>query len=232
MVKNAGLPTVPIRRAIDDPSLLALVSEQYPEVRSFAGRYAHEGMVLHRLDTDTCGLVLIARDRHWYDHLREAQTRGLFVKEYRALVSDTIQREGFPPAEVKLNTMDEMIISSRFRRYGQRGAAVRPVTERSPEHIQLKATTVQYDTAVQPMGMNRYGMQLVRCFLVRGFQHQVRCHLAWIGLAITGDRVYGGTDDGTLHLAATSLQFPDMYTHHPYHIRWETLPDWAMSTTP
>ena len=225
--KPAGLPTVPLRRTVDEPSLLSCIGEQYPEVWKISDRHSHEGMVLHRLDTDTCGVVLIARDRQWYDHLLDAQQQGRFIKEYRAVISHAQLKEGFPPPETKFSLSESISICSQFRGYGKKGAAVRPVSDRSPKHVRDKASTSRYVTSVQPIGMNREGMPVVQCSLVRGFRHQVRCHLAWIGMPIIGDRVYGGKEHGMLHLAAMALQFPDLSTGDIYRIIWEALPEWA-----
>jgi 23S rRNA pseudouridine1911/1915/1917 synthase len=45
--------------------------------------------------------------------------------------------------------------------------------------------------------------------LARGFRHQVRCHLAWIGLPLVGDELYGSGGDEPLALSAIALSFPD-----------------------
>jgi 23S rRNA pseudouridine1911/1915/1917 synthase len=42
----------------------------------------------------------------------------------------------------------------------------------------------------------------------RGFRHQIRAHMAWMGLPLLGDRLYGGMDWPRLCLHAHSLSFP------------------------
>lgn len=49
----------------------------------------------------------------------------------------------------------------------------------------------------------------LRVALTRGFRHQIRAHLAWIGLPLDGDEVYGGARGDRLALHAGVLEFPD-----------------------
>jgi 23S rRNA pseudouridine1911/1915/1917 synthase len=48
----------------------------------------------------------------------------------------------------------------------------------------------------------------VRVRMLRGFRHQVRAHLAWLGLPLLGDGLYGGAPAGRLHLHAWRLRLP------------------------
>ena len=47
----------------------------------------------------------------------------------------------------------------------------------------------------------------IRVALARGFRHQIRAQLAWIGLPIMGDPLYGGAEDDRLRLYAVALSF-------------------------
>ncbi|MFA7168381.1 MAG: pseudouridine synthase, partial [Sphaerochaetaceae bacterium] len=59
--KPSGLPTVPLKSdAPEKDTLLSRVAKEYPEILDI-GRNPWEGGVIHRLDTLTSGLVLIAR---------------------------------------------------------------------------------------------------------------------------------------------------------------------------
>ena len=55
----------------------------------------------------------------------------------------------------------------------------------------------------------------IRVGLSRGFRHQVRAQLAWIGLPISGDLLYGGRLDERLRLYAVGLSFTHPLTGNP-----------------
>ena len=84
--KQANLPTVPLKTDPKDKlTLLGLVSLSFPEVLDVGGINTWEGGVLHRLDTATSGLVVIARTKEAYASLQAIQKADLFFKEYHAL---------------------------------------------------------------------------------------------------------------------------------------------------
>lgn len=223
VAKEPGLPTVPLASRPAERSLLALVGARYPEILEPMGPLAHEGGVLHRLDTDTCGLVLIARTPYAFATLRKAQSAGLFIKRYAALVSDSPPPGGFPPFEASPSG----IIESRFRPFGEGRKSVRPVSDTSPAHIREKGTKRSYRTEVRELQRPPEGRRVLLCTIDEGFRHQIRCHLAWSSRPIVGDRLYGGADSNRLHLAALRMDFPDPSSGKQVRVRWEAAPDWA-----
>jgi 23S rRNA pseudouridine1911/1915/1917 synthase len=229
VVKPSGLPTVPLSRDPEGRSLLIKVSHEFPEIMQSSGTYAHEGLVLHRLDTETCGLVLIARSKKFYSHIQDAQRAGLFIKHYRAAVSPMPLIEGFPLQQPKNIEKCEMFIESWFRPYGVRRQAVRPVISTSSPIALQKRGAAWHVTRVSPIGENVYGEQVVQCGLNRGFRHQVRCHLAWSGTPIIGDSLYGGLHAESLRLAATKMSFPNMESHEILNFQWNFSPEWAQT---
>ncbi len=227
VAKPGGIPTVPLAHGQDGPSLLALVGADFAEVLHPMGRHGHEGGVLHRLDTDTCGLVLVARDPEAYASLQQAQLSGNFSKTYMAAVSSARPSDGFPPFPIYDHGASLSCLSSKFRAYGSGRKAVRPVTVDSSPLVQTKAGDRTYTTRVLESGANASGHQLVSCSLDNGFRHQVRCHLAWMGTPIVGDTVYGGLYADSLHLAALEIRFPSPEGGDILTVRWANPPDWA-----
>ena len=226
--KPAGLPTVPLARNPEGPSLLTWLRHDFPEVADSGGMHAHEGLILHRLDTETCGLVLAARDRESYRLIQEAQGNKLFEKTYIAATAPGQRLDGFPPLPGTWEASGEpFTVESRFRPYGRKGAQVRPVIESSSHYAQVKGGAVWYATTVTPLGVNDCGDLLYQCTIVRGFRHQVRCHLAWTGYPIRGDAAYGGVEDEVLHLAAVSIRFPHPETKRMCKVDWEGSPAWT-----
>jgi 23S rRNA-/tRNA-specific pseudouridylate synthase len=58
----------------------------------------------------------------------------------------------------------------------------------------------------------------LRLSLSRGFRHQIRAQLAWIGLPIAGDTLYGGAPDERLRLYAIRLSFAHPASGRPFFI--------------
>ena len=229
VAKRAGLPTVPLAKETGKKTLLSEVGAYFKEVLAPMGPHGHEGGVMHRLDTETCGLVLIARDFSTFDTLRESQMRGNFKKTYMAATKISERDDGYPPfpaAEEDTN----WILESRFRVYGSGHKVVRPVTEASSSVVQGKGGKVTYRTAVELVGTSDEGILLYCCRLTRGFRHQVRCHLAWSSHAILGDQLYGGEPRTTLHLAAVTLGFNDPESEVYREFVWPDPPEWTSIT--
>lgn len=227
VVKPAGLPTVPLAKYPDTPSLLTQVAVSHPEIVQGVSPHVHEGLILHRLDTDTCGLVLIARDRTTYGRLQDMQRNGLFVKTYVAEVSRGTALDGFPSEHPSIDVNGPISIESRFRAFGSGRRAVRPVVADSGHYAQSKGGNQWYTTTVERMDREEGAKRLFRCILARGFRHQIRSHLAWTGNPIVGDRLYGGMGDETLHLAAVALDFPHPIKGEPMHYEWTSPPLWT-----
>ncbi|MCL2094354.1 MAG: pseudouridine synthase [Treponema sp.] len=182
--------------------LLSWCAGHYPEVGRLGGRSPGEGGLIHRLDYETQGLLLVARTPGGMEALLSQQREGRFMKEYRALCGtmelgpETAALEGFPaPPEWAASGK----IVSAFRAYGRGRRAVRPL----PEGRELYKTEI-IDRIDLDLSTFSYTLRLTR-----GFRHQVRCHLAWIGRPILNDPLYGGRNEGRglLGLRATALEF-------------------------
>jgi 23S rRNA pseudouridine1911/1915/1917 synthase len=199
---------------------------QFPEIAGLPGRRRGEGGLLHRLDYETQGLLLIARSGTGMEALLKQQLEGKIFKEYSA-ISSKVQGglEGFPPERPELPQIFlspnqegkvQGNIRSAFRPYGPGRKAVRPVLAGRAAFGAKKKETVldrglPYDTEVLdalPLGGETFSFHLR---IVRGFRHQIRCHLAWLSWPLLNDSLYGGSPAGSglLALRAHSLVFQD-----------------------
>lgn len=220
-----------------DPTLLDWIVSLRPGIGALEGRGGREGGLLHRLDRDASGLVAFAKNDRAFAFLATAAGEGLFSKSYdfRACPSGAGLRGSAPqlasPGGIDAaawaaastgidgSTLASLaalavsgggcLVSSVFRAYGPRGAKVACA---APEGIPAKGGwgTVEYSTRILSASFDRNEKVLAgSARLARGFRHQVRAHLTWVGLPLDGDLVYGGRRADRLMLHARALEFPD-----------------------
>lgn len=118
------------------------------------------------------------------------------------------RREGASPAR----------ISSDFRPFGLRGSRVACLGEAgAKEGSPPLYDSEVLDAAHRPGAGKAWALEL-RLRISRGFRHQIRAQLAWIGLPIAGDPLYGGGPDGRLRLYAVALDFTHPLSGKPQRI--------------
>jgi 23S rRNA pseudouridine1911/1915/1917 synthase len=177
---------------IDKPTgLLTVATESEKTQTAFAllsaelaARRAGRPFVVHRLDRETSGLVLLARSAEIRDRL-QANWDDV-EKTYLAVV------EGTPrPAEGVVENFLTEGKDLRVRATGPDADGAR----RAVSRYRVTAT--------------RGGYSLVEVTLVTGRKHQIRVHLAGLGCPVVGDSIYGATTDpaGRLGLHAWRLAF-------------------------
>ncbi|MDR2631230.1 MAG: RNA pseudouridine synthase [Spirochaetaceae bacterium] len=202
--------------------LLFWYADLHPGVLAVRGRKAIEGGLLHRLDYETAGLVLFAKTQGALDALARQQREGLFTKEYDALSQGKGEAlPGFPPAFP--HGPLPFTIQSAFRPFGPGRREVRPVVLSDGGKTKKRDALDQgkpYKTEVLEMS-SRGNQVYFRLRISRGFRHQIRCHLAWLGYAILNDKTYGGVSlkDGTLALRAQGISFNDPESNIPRNYR-------------
>ncbi|HEV2997910.1 MAG TPA: RluA family pseudouridine synthase [Solirubrobacteraceae bacterium] len=153
--------------------------------------------IVHRLDRDTSGLILVARSPEVHERLQAAIAAREVQREYLALV------EGRPPA--RTGTIDAPI-----------GRDPRERTRKTVggEHPREARTHFVLERALR-------GYTLLRLRLETGRTHQIRVHLQAIGHPVCGDPEYGtagllGLERQFLH--ATRLSFAHPVTHERIEI--------------
>lgn len=207
--KPAGMHTAPLGRKGED-TLLARLIERYPEIAGLPGIKPVEPGLLHRLDRDTSGIVLVARTPEAFRLLKAEFAGGRVRKEYLALC---VPQAGFAPAAA-VKPGDRYRVESRFAPFGPGRRKVRVVPASGPAGRAARlAAPGLYRTEAEVLELHG-PRALVRAALVRGFRHQVRAHLAFLGLPIVGDALYGvaappGAPDRLyLHASAIELALP------------------------
>ena len=205
--KPKGLPSAPLT-ADDNENALTQACAMYPQIKSVCGKKAIEYGLLHRLDTATDGLMVIAASQECYDFLMTEQREGRFIKTYRAqcdIIPDNADLlGGFPPVPSSPST-----VRSYFRPYGQGRKEVRPVTEESGKAALSKLGSKKlYTTKIEITRISDTRATAL-CEITEGYRHQVRCHLAWAGYPVVGDALYNSDKKNAENLlfSATKISF-------------------------
>jgi 23S rRNA pseudouridine1911/1915/1917 synthase len=234
--KPPRMHSSPLKKSAADVSgkqtLLDWCGRSFPEITAIRGRNPWEGGLLHRLDYETGGLTLLARTQAAFNALEAAQKAGRFVKEYTALAeraAKSLASMPAPPFPVERLFMTEsalppLSIESAFRPYGPGRKAVRPVplnfSGEKPGKYALKEIVLDrgqpYRTEILETRAEGDGKSTgFHLRIRRGFRHQIRSHLAWLGYPLINDALYGGASRPEypgLALLAEAISFPDPFT--------------------
>jgi 23S rRNA pseudouridine1911/1915/1917 synthase len=163
------------------PTLAAGVLQRWPQVRGVGdeGRWG----IVHRLDKETSGLLVVALDPDAFDGLRSAIQARAVERSYLALV------RGVP--DPPTGTIDAPISRDPRARGRMR---VEPGGRAARTHYRVVASGSS--------------MALLEVGLDTGRTHQIRVHMAAVGMPIVGDRQYGrGAGSPRLFLHAARLAF-------------------------
>ncbi len=128
--------------------------------------------LLHRLDRDTSGVVLVAKDRPTLTALARAMNAGRITKDYVAI------------ARGRMPTPKDRIALALDR------DAAQPTRMVARVGVGRESVTLVEEVAVS--AAKAAPLSVLRCTLVTGRMHQIRAHLEARGWPIVGDPVYGG----------------------------------------
>ena len=146
--------------------------------------------IVHRLDRDTSGLLIVAKSEPMTLALQQAIQRREVAREYLALV------HGRPPA--RSGTIDAPV--GRDRRARTRHSIDTGTPRDAVTHFEVQQTLPEYT--------------LARVRLETGRTHQIRVHFQAIGHPVAGDPEYGGTA-GELGLTRQFLHAARLAFAHP-----------------
>jgi len=164
--------------------------------RGAAGGEAGRPGIVHRLDRDTSGLLVVARSEEAHRRLQGLVRRRELEREYLALV--------------------------RGRPRSRRGRIEAPIGRDRMTPFRQSLDTESPREAVTHFEVERMwpALALLRVRLETGRTHQIRVHLAGIDLPVIGDSVYGVPEPalGRHFLHATRLAFPHPFTGEPVDV--------------
>lgn len=187
------------------PGLLSMSNNSRQQtVQSVLNRYLEKGggrntsHLVHRLDRDTSGLMVYAKD---------VQTQQSLVRGWQELVTD---RRYIALVEGELESPRGVIKSwlTEDKRF---------VTHSSPVDNGGKFAVTHYDVLVSSNGYS-----LVECELETGRKNQIRVHMADLGHPVVGDHKYGSDNDPIRRLGLHAYMLCFTHPVTGKHMRFET----------
>jgi 23S rRNA pseudouridine1911/1915/1917 synthase len=181
-------------------------------LRLHLGAGAHPQLV-NRLDRETSGVVLVAKEETVARELRRIWEGRLVRKEYRAIVHGHVtQSQGGIEAPLGKDEASAIAIKDCVRPDG--------ATARTDFTVERRFTRSEGD------------FSLLKIWPHTGRKHQIRIHLAHLGHPIAGDKLYGGDEDLYMALVEDRLTADQrrrlILPHHALHAR-EVRFDWRGS---
>lgn len=128
---------------------------------------------VNRLDMDTSGLLIVAKNSHAQDELTKQMKANRTEKRYFAIVNGIISEDEFT---VNL-----------------------PIGRPDPERVERGVMPVEaggYDSVTHVKVLQRFskGYTMIELLLETGRTHQIRVHISHLGYPLVGDRLYGGNN--------------------------------------
>lgn len=194
--KPARIIVFPERR-IKEKTLIDYLLENYPDLKKI-GKAPRYGIV-HRLDKDTSGILLVAKNNKTLDFLQRQFKERKVIKKYLALVVGNL-KEDFGKIETLIG--------------------------RSPKNRKKQRVYLPFEPKAREKRKAITGFKVLKRFkkytLIEvipktGRRHQIRCHLAYLSCPIAGDKIYGFKNQPTpkglnrqfLHANYLKIKLPD-----------------------
>jgi 23S rRNA pseudouridine1911/1915/1917 synthase len=189
----------------EDDSLANFLLAQWPELAGI-GKSRWEPGLVHRLDYDTSGIILVARTRAAFDDLCRQFRRRTVGKKYLALVWGSTAQHGtidFPLAHDPKDERKMQVVAASDERARKRRVW--------PALTHFKKVC------------ERRRLSFLELEMQTGVTHQLRAHLSAIDHPIVGDRLYGTGREETFGLNRHFLHAAELRFAHPASKRSLTL---------
>ena len=167
--KQPGIIVHPTKGHPEHTIANAVMKYMQDSGQSFKVRFAN------RIDMDTTGIIIVAKNANAQNELSSQMRRNTVVKKYYALVEGVVKEDHFE-INLPVGRPDQVSIRREVMSEGGKNA--------------LSEVRV-----IERYNSKEYGPHtLVEVILHTGRTHQIRVHLSHIGHIITGDILYGGSN--------------------------------------
>jgi len=187
---------------IKEKTLVDWLLEKYPEIGQVGEDLDRPG-IMHRLDKDVSGLMVIAKNHNSYESLKEQFKKRTITKEYTALVYGKVLKDN-----------DEIDFPIKRSTKGYKMAAVPKNFDEENDDVRVRQAATTFSVIKRFINFT-----LLSVIIKTGRTHQIRVHLHAYGNPIVGDGLYNNKQSkiknkkynlGRVFLASTKLEFTDL----------------------
>ncbi len=190
----------------DEYTLADWLLKMHPEIKEVGepwtaqnGEVIYRPGIVHRLDRETSGVLVIAKDGATFEELKNAFKKRLVQKEYRAFVYGGFKEE-------KMQGVIE-------RKIGRSPADFRKYSAESTARGTLREARTEYKVLEQSGSSQERDFAYLALFPKTGRTHQIRVHLKYIHHPIVCDKLYAPKKPCALGFERVAL--------HAYKISFE-----------
>ncbi len=171
--KPAGVLVHPLKVGDNlEGTLAGWAVDHYPEIKKVGDVPTARPGIVHRLDRETSGVLVIARTQLFFEYLKKQFQAHEVKKTYLALVWGRLKEKGTINKPIGLRS----------------GSTKRSVRARNMKMV--KDAVTDYET-IEYLEHGTEKFTWARLFPKTGRTHQLRVHLASIGCSVVGDALYG-----------------------------------------
>ena len=168
----------------DEPTLVDWLIKKYPEIKTIGDDPKTRPGIVHRLDKDTSGVMVIPRNQHYFEYLKKLFQNHEVKKTYVALVyGELLPKTGKieKPISLKSGSVKRTVWKGKM----EKEAITEYRVARSIEYRVMDGTEHRVSSNEKKL------FSLVEVMPKTGRTHQIRIHMASIGHPIVGDSLYG-----------------------------------------
>ena len=156
----------------ENRNLCEMIFNDFPELKKVRGYNSNEGGLLNRLDNETGGIVLFAKHDDSFDYYSDLMKAEKIAKFYTAV------SEGIPAHQ---KGMIDISLAHHFKNRKKMTVV--------SDHTKYRSTPREAKTEWELINTDDT-LSLLNIRIRKGMRHQIRVHLAHIGLPIVGDKLY------------------------------------------